>query len=455
MSNIKDNILFHLKNKDVDSLKKELATIENVDILYIIKELKQEEQAIVYRLLAKETALFVFEQLDTTFQQKLLNSFTDEKAIEVFSELEPDDCVKLLEELPATVAKKLIDSLSFEDRQAINILLGYEVETAGRVMTTKYVALKRDEVADDALNKIKRIAKDKETIYTLYVTDNTRKLEGVLSLADLLMAEPNTKIEDIMNKKVIKVYTNTDQEEVAKILKEFDFLAIPVVDKEDLLVGIVTIDDAIDILQEEAVEDMFNKAGLSDITRTEASRSDLLINGTILQNWKVRVPFLVITLIGGLLAGIVIQGFSDTLEAIAVVAVFIPLIMDMGGNVGTQSSTIFARALVMGHIKLETIGKHLLKELRIGFSIGALVGIVSGVIAAIWQGMPELGLAVGLALAITMSLSTLLGFLVPYILVRLNLDQATGADPIITSIKDVTGLLIYFVLVNIFMGHMM
>ena len=253
---LKEKILTHIANKDMGSLKTLLSGAEDMEILYILGDLSSEDQAIVFRLLSKDKALYVFEQLDTTPQQKLLRSFTDEKAVEFVNELAPDDRVRLLEEVPAGVAKKLIDSLSDEEREATNLLLGYQPETAGRIMTTEYISLKGDMTAEQALEKVRLQSKEKETIYTLFITDQFKKLEGVLSLKELLMADVGSKIKDIMHKKVIKVSTGTDQEEVAKTLKELDLLAIPVVDNEDRLVGIVTVDDALDILEEEATEEV-------------------------------------------------------------------------------------------------------------------------------------------------------------------------------------------------------
>ena len=455
MANFKETIWAHLKNKEIESLKKILQEAEIIEILDVIRDLSPDEQVVVYRLLSKDRALFIFEQLDTNLQQKLLRSFTHERSIELISEMAPDDRVRLLEELPATVTKKLLASLSSEERNETNLLMGFEPETAGRIMTTEYVRLKRSWSVGEALNKIRQSEGDKESVYTLYVTDDTRRLEGVLSLRELVLASPEDKIENVMHKKVIKVSTDTDQEEVATTLQELDLLAIPVVDKEERLVGIITIDDAIDIIQEEATEDIFNKAGLADLSRRETDRSDRLVNGSLWQIWMVRLPFLAITLVGGLLAGAVIEGFEEALEAIASVAFFIPVIMDMGGNAGTQSSTIFARALILGHIDTKKFTRHFLKETGIGLSMGILVGIIAGLIASLWQGIPELGIAVGTALALTMTLATSLGFLIPYMLFKLGIDQAAGADPIITTIKDITGLLIYFILVTQLLGHLL
>jgi len=307
---------------------------------------------------------------------------------------------------------------------------------------------------EQALEMVRKQAKEKDTIYTLYVTDNTIKLEGVLTLKELLMADQGTLVESVMSEKIIEVSTETDQEEVARILQELDLLAIPVVDMEHLLVGIVTVDDAIDILEEEATEDIFDNAGLIGVTENESSRSELLIDGSLWKIWRVRLPFLFITLIAGMLAGLVIEGFEEILESITAVAIFIPIIMDMGGNVGTQSSTVFARGVVLGHIDIKNFAKHFLKEVGVGLSLGIIVGVISGTIASLWTGLPMLGLAVGLALVTTMTLAALLGFLVPFVLIKLNVDQAAGSAPIITSIKDIAGLLIYFGSIALFMSHL-
>ncbi|ABR49384.1 magnesium transporter [Alkaliphilus metalliredigens QYMF] len=455
MEIFKNTIWTHLENREMESLKKLLSDAEVIEILNVIRELSSEEQAIVYRLLSKDKALEIFEQLDTHLQQKLLASFTEERVIEIISELAPDDRVRLLDELPAKVTKKLVDSLSPEERKETALLMGYEEETAGRIMTTEYVRLKRSYTAGEALEKVRANAKEKETIYTIYITDDSRKLEGVLSLRELVMASPEDILENIMHQKVIKASTSTDQEEVARTLQELDLLALPVVDNENRLVGIITIDDAMDILEEETTEDIFDKAGLADFNRLESDRSARLVTGSVFQIWKVRLPFLLITMFGGLMAGVVIGAFEESLEAIAAVAIFIPVIMDMGGNAGTQSSTIFARGVILGHINTRKFLDHLRKETLVGLSMGALIGVATGIIASVWQGIPELGIAVGLALAITMTLATALGFLIPFMLLKLGVDQAAGADPIITTIKDISGLLIYFVLVNQFLGYLL
>lgn len=452
---MKETILSYINDKDMDSLKVMLANAEEIEILQVFYDLNPEEQVIVFRLLNKDTALSIFEDLDTEYQWNLLRSFVDGKAKELVNEMAPDDRVRLLDELPAKVAKKILESLSPEERESTNLLMGYEPETAGRIMTTEYISLKKDATKKQALDIVCQQAKEKETIYTLFVTDSERKLEGVLSLKDLLVADNDTKLEDIMSKKSISVSTGTGEDKVARILQELDLLAIPVVDKEERLVGMVTVDDAMDIIEDEAEEYIYEQAGLADVKGIESDRSNVLVNGSLWKIWRVRLPFLLITLVAGMVAGVVVAGFEEALESIAAVAIFIPLIMDMGGNVGTQSSTVFVRGVVLGHIDIGRFFRHLVKEMSIGLSMGLLIGFASGIIAASWQGMPALGFAVGLSVMITMTLASLLGFLIPFVLVKLNVDQAAGSAPIITSIKDVAGLLIYFLLVIAFMGHMM
>lgn len=453
--NQQETILHYLNKKDSEKLKELVSGMEELPLLQLFSNLSADEKVIVFRLLPNDKALILFEDLTPATQQHLLRSFTDERATEFVNEMAPDVRVRLLDELPATVTQKLLQSLAPDERAATNLLLGYEAETAGRLMTPEFITLKKDMTVNQALEKVRMQAKEKETIYTLYVTDQTKTLEGVLSLKDLLMAQGDQRISEIMSQKVIYVTTDTDQEEAARLLNELDIIALPVVDKESRIVGIITVDDAIDVIELETTEDMFNAAGLVDVASNEADCSNVLINGSLWQIWKVRLPFLVITLVAGLLAGVVIDEFEQTLESVAAVAIFIPLIMDMGGNVGTQSSTVFVRGMSLGHIDLSTFTRHFFKEVWIGLSLGLIVGIISGTAASLWQGIPMLGVAVGISLVFAMTLAAALGFLVPFVLIKLNIDQAAGSAPIITSIKDIAGLFIYFVSVNVLLGHLL
>ena len=451
-TNFYDSVMELLKQKDMTGLKKILNASSVDDIINVIHDLSEKDQVIVYRLLSKNKAIDVFEELDTDDQQNLLRSFTDEQAIEAVNELAPDDRVRLLDELPASVAKKLLAAISPKERAMTNLLMGYEAQTAGRIMTPEFVDLHKGLTASAALEKVKKNAATKETIYTIYVVDAKRVLEGVISLRDLLIAKPDDIVENIMETVSASVSTDTDQEEVARLLQKMDWLAVPVVDSENRLVGIVTIDDAVDILEEEATEDILKSGGI--FASKETNRSEVLVKGSLWATLKVRMPFLFITILGGLLAAIVLDGFEEVLESVVAVAFFIPLIMDMGGSVGTQSSTSFARGVVLGHINLSKFFKHLAREVGIGLCIGLIAGVIAGAIATAWQGDAMLGVAVGVSLTLTVTLAATLGFLVPYALLKLDADQAAGAAPIITTLKDISGILIYFTTVSILLSNL-
>ncbi len=328
----------------------------------------------------------------------------------------------------------------------------YAPETAGALMTTAYTAVAGDLTVADALDSVRVQAVAAETIYTIYVLGPGGRLDGVVSLRELLIANPAAPVSDVMTHPAVHVTTDTDQEHVVRVFMELDSLAVPVVDDAGRLVGIVTVDDALDVQEDEATEDIYKSEGLVGV---ESSRSEVLVRGSVASILKVRLPFLLITLVAGMIAGVVVEGFEEQLASVAAVAVFIPLIMDMGGNVGSQSTTVFARALALGHLDLKRFGRAFLKEVTVGFVIGALVGTLAGLVAGVWQGMPYLGWAVGLSLVATVTLSAALGFFVPWLLVKLGVDQAAGSAPIITSVKDISGLLIYFSFTALFLGHLL
>ena len=465
VQNLQERVHELLDDKDIKGLKSLLSSVDdNMKILQIIQELTRKETAVVFRLLPKEAALFVFEQLDSPVQRELLESFTDERARELVEDLSPDDRVHLFDEIPAKVAKRLIGLLSPEERKVTYMLMGYEPETAGRIMSPYFVNLHKTMTAADALAKIRKQAKEeeKETIYTLYVSDGTRKLQGSLSLRRLLAAEPNELIGDIMHEAVVKVSTDTDQEEVATALKDYDLLSIPVVDREDRIVGIVTVDDAMDIMEQEATEDMYAAAGLADITGKETNRSEVLVRGSLWANWKVRLPFLFITMLAGIGAAFIMDGFEEILSTVVAVMFFIPVVMDMGGSVGTQSTTVFARGVVLGHIAPKRFFRQLGRETFIGFTIGAIFGFIMGLVAMFWQQMhlgwhdgAMLGISVGLSLCITVTIASSLGFFIPWLLMKLKMDQAAGSAPLITSVKDIVGLLVYFGLASLFLSGLL
>jgi magnesium transporter len=450
--NLYPTVLEHLEAGNVEALKELLNQQSTDKLLGLIQELVPARRAVVFRLLHKDRALRLFEQSSSEMRHDLILSFSEDQAVEVFAELASDERARLLDELPASVAKQLVETLPREERQKLDVLMGYPPETAGRIMTPDFVRVTRDMLVQDALRKLRRIGRDRETVYILYVTDAERRLEGEVSLRALVMADLDQRIAEIMKQDVPWVVTDTDQEEAAQIIKQQDLLALAVVDREQRLVGIITVDDAMEILEEETTEDFLQRVAIAPMGKEKGHDSYRLVHGPIWRTWLIRVPFLAITLAGGLAAGGVIDTFEEAIAVIPALAIFIPVVMDAGGNAGTQSSTIFARALVLGHISSRQMLHHLLREMVVGFTIGVILGIVTGGIVALWQRSAAIAWVVGLSMMATVTLATTLGFLIPYGLQRAGLDPAAGADPIITTIKDITGLLIYFGLASLLLA---
>ncbi|MBD5824201.1 magnesium transporter [Lactococcus petauri] len=447
-------IRFYIKKKEFKKLQVILKDLQRHELKEIFKHLKQDEQVIFFEVLSEDKAVALFKILGTQQQKNLLDALQPPMVQTFLNQLSSDDRVRLFDRLPERRVKSLLGVLTPDNRAETLHLQAYVPETAGRIMTTEFVTLTEDMTQEEALAKVTEEATRKENIYILFIIDEKLKLTGFITLHRLLMMAPTAVINEHMSRQPISVKTSEDQEKVAQKVKELDLLALAVVDDTNKLVGIVTFDDAMEILEEEATEDILNQAGLSDLKDTEEDRSKLLINGKLNKILAVRLPFLLATLLLSMLSGLVIENFEQTLESIAMVAIFIPLIMGMGGNIGTQSSTVFTRGLVLGHIEIENFLEHFFKELRVGLTIGALMGIMAGLMATIWLGFPMLGLAVGLALFATMTVASLLGFLVPFILIKLKIDQAAGSAPIITTIKDLVALLIYFTCISLFLGHL-
>lgn len=417
----------------------------------LLEEFLPNQQVILFRLLEKDTALEIFELMETAKQKELLQAFTATEVTEMVSNIDPSDQVRLLDELPAKVAKELLKSIPPEDRENASILMGFQPGTVGRVMSPHYLRLRQDFTVQAALDHIRALKPDRETLLNVWVTDKRRVLEGVVTLRDLVLADPETTIGDIMDDDVVYVSADTDQEDAVNTLKKFDLVSLPVVDSENRLVGALEYDRALDIMQEEATEDLLEKGGVLTLQKREENLSQRLLHGSIHQVLAARLPFLLITLVGGLLAGFIISGFEAALSQVLALTFFLPLVMDMSGNVGTQSTTIFTRSLVLGHIRPNEFFKNLLNETGRGLAIGGIIGVLTAIITTLWQGDFRLGLVVGLSLWCALTLAASLGFLVPWTLFKLDLDQAAGSGPILTTILDIVALLIYFYLASFFM----
>ncbi len=449
----------HIRERNPEPIKARLRSMTAAEVLDGLRDAREADRPVVFRLLPKDLAATVFDLMDVAWQRDLIQSFTSDEAGALLAGLEPDDRVHLLDELPAKVAKRLLEQLPKEARDATTRLMGYEDGTVGRIMSPVRIDVKGAMTAGQAIERIRAKANGHaREITTVYVTNESRRLDRALPLGVLVTADPAVSIQDLVAEAeyaASSVRTFDDQEEAARKVQQLDVTELPVLDRENRLVGALTVDDAMDVLREEVTDDMFDKVGLLDLSRRESDRSDRLISGGFWHAFKVRIPFLPITLAGGIAAGVVIDAFEEVLEAIVATAFFIPVIMDMGGNVGTQSSTIFTRAMVLGQINLRRFLAHWAAEVLKGFGMAVTLGALGGAIAAVWQGIPMLGVAVGVSLMLVITLGVALGFLVPFVLIKLGFDQAAGADPILTTIKDIAGLVIYFLAVSLFLPHVL
>ncbi len=419
------------------------------DLLNLLEELDSAQKVDVIKMLPAEEASLIFEEMEDFEQAELLTLLDDERAKYILKELAPDDAADLIGELSSEDAQKTIDLMSEEETPFdFGDLLKYPEDTAGGIMTTEFISLPADIPVEEAIARLREIAPEAETIYYVYVVDDENHLIGVISLRDLIASTDGTIIKDVMRRNVINVNAELDQEEVARIVSKYDLLAVPVVDDSDRLLGIITVDDVMDVMEQEATEDIYRLAGASEVEGMELTKA------SVSKVVRLRLPWLFISMAGGILSGSVIGVFESTLEAIVMLAVFIPVIMDMGGNVGTQSSTIFVRGLATGEIEKTELWPYFFREVRIGAVMGVLCGIVISVAAFFWQGNPYLGLVVGVSMLATISVAALIGTLVPMLCSMVNIDPAITAGPFVTTIKDVTGLLIYFAIASNFLEYL-
>ena len=409
----------------------------------LFEELKQEEIIVVYRLLSKDAAAEVFTELDSDLQERLINILTDKELKEMLNELYLDDTVDLIEEMPANVVKRILKSINKEDRKTINELLKYPEDSAGSIMTTEFVDLKENMTVADAFDKIRKVGVDKETIYTCYVLTMKRKILGIVSLKDLLIADKEVLIKDIMDTNVITLATTDECEDVVKVFKKYDVIALPVVDKENRLVGIITVDDVVDVMHEETEADFERLAAVGHSDQTYFKTG-------VFTHTKNRIFWLLILMLSSAITGGIITKYEEAFAVLPILVSFIPMIMGTGGNCGSQTSTLIIRGLSIGEIELKDFVKTLWKEIRIALLVGIALFVVNGIrIYAQYKDI-KLCLVLGITLALTIIVSKVLGCILPMLVKFLKQDPALMASPIITTIVDITSILIYFaVAVNI------
>ncbi len=426
-----------IDNKQIKQLKEILNDINEADFPNIFENLDEEKTIMVYRLLSKEKAAEVFVELDSDSKEKLINDLTDKEIKNVMNELYMDDATDLIEEMPSNVVKRILANTKPEDRKIINELLKYPEDTAGTIMTTEFIDLKENMTVKEAFQRIKKKGMDSENVYICYILSIDRKLLGVLDIKDLLISERSTYVRDIMKTNVIKAYTLDDQEDVTKMFDKYDLVAIPVVDKEERLVGIVTIDDAIDVMQEETLED-FEK--MAAITPTE----DTYFKTSVFKHTQTRIVWLLVLMITSIITGGIIENFEGAIASLPILVSFIPLLMGTGGNCGSQTSTLIIRGLATDEIEVKDIFKVIWKELRIAIIVGIILAIANGIRILIIYHDLKIAIAVGLALIGTVIVSKFLGAILPIGAKKLGADPALMAAPLITTVVDIASVLLFF-----------
>lgn len=443
---VRKQLLMLLEQENLQGAKALLIPVQPADIADAIEGLPEAQQAIAFRLLPKDEAAEVYEYLDSSVQQILIEDFKRQDVLNIVERMSPDDRARLFDELPAKVVRRLLEQLSPEERQATALLLGYEPGTAGRIMTPKYIQLKENFTVSRALERIRDLADITETIYYLYVTDANRRLTGIVSLRDLVTAQPHQTVGEIMTRDVIFVNTDTDQEEVAHLIQRYDFLAVPVVDREQRLVGIVTVDDVLDILEEEVTEDIYTLGGVQ-------SGGDDYFQTNLLTVARRRVVWLLVLLLTNTLTSAVIRSQDDILAQVVVLAAFIPLLIGTGGNVGAQSSTVVIRGINTDKLRLREAFVIVKREAIAGMLLGLMLGAIVTLWAYFLQGSLLVAIAVGVSLWAISMLASISGAALPFLFQAIGFDPALMSAPFITTAVDVLGVFIYFSVARFMLEH--
>lgn len=434
---IKEKVLKLTENKKYSDLQQYLEQLTTQDLALLFEDIDDEDMIKVFRLLPKDEAADVFSYIDPDLQKKLIYSFTDKELKQVVDELYMDDTVDLIEEMPSNVVKRILKNVPKEEREVINELLKYPEDSAGTIMTTEFIDLKINMTVEEAFEKIRKIGINNETVYTCYVLDIRRKILGIVDIKELLLASKETLIKDIMETNVITVNTLEDKEEVAKKFDKYDFIALPVVDKEERLVGIITVDDAMDVLQEENTEDFEIMAAITPI-------EDSYFKTSVFKHAKNRILWLLLLMVSATFTGAILTHYEEAFAALPILVSFIPMIMDTGGNCGSQSSTLIIRGMAMDEIKIKDFFRAIWKEIRVALMVGVALAIVNGIRIMIQYNDIKLAFVLALTLIGTVCMAKMLGCILPMLAKKLKLDPAIMAAPLITTIVDTCSILIYF-----------
>ncbi len=438
ITNLDEKILELLEEKRYPDIKSILCKMNSADIAALFEDLNMVKIPLLFRLLPKVLAAETFVEMEPNAQAMLIHGFSDNELKEVLDELYLDDAVDIVEEMPANVVKRILFNTDPDTRKMINEILKYPDDSAGSIMTIEYVSLRPSMSVEEAIKRIRRTGVDKETIYTCYVTDDNRVLLGTVSIKDLLLSEETELIKDIMDMNSISVHTMEDQEQVANKFNKYDLLAIPVVDDENRLVGIVTFDDAIDVMQDEATEDIKKMAAIIPSDKA-------YFRTTVFETWKARIPWLLLLMISATFTGMIITSFEDALAVQAVLTAFIPMLMDTGGNSGGQASVTIIRALSLGEVEFSDIFRVIWKEFRVALACGLTLSVCNFVkLLIIDRVSMSVALVICLTLIATVIIAKFIGCTLPILAKKIGFDPTVMASPFITTIVDAISLLIYF-----------
>jgi magnesium transporter len=418
------------------SLSNLLSKSHPADVAHLFHDLERREQQVLFELVTDpELSATVLSELDPEVSAQLLENLNKQEIVTILDKMANDDAVDVIQSFPEELAEEILQLMEDEDSQEIEQLLQYEEDTAGGIMSTEIFSLSEEITVREAIDAIHQV-EHVEMVFYLYVTDAHNHLVGVLSLRQLLTVSPSKKLGEIMVRDVISVRTDVDQEEVARIVEKYNILAIPVVNETNKLMGVITVDDIIDVIRAEATEDIYKMAGASD--------EELLLGYRSFKIARLRLPWLLTNLLGGVATGFLMWKFKVTLEAVIALITFIPVITGMGGNVGAQSATIVVRGFATGRIDFSSIRRVIYRELRVGIIMGVVCGCVIGVIAFAWHGNPYLGLVVGMAMIAAITVAAAMGVIAPAFFKRIGVDPAIAAAPFVQTANDITGILIYF-----------
>lgn len=443
-------VLEYLENKNYTALKKLFADLNAADVAALLEEMfgdkiEERELIILFRLLPKDLAADCFAFLDSDTQIHLISCFSDRELQEVLEQTFVDDAVDMIEEMPANVVSRILKNADPETRNAINEILKYPCDSAGSIMTIEYVDLLRDMTVEEAFTRIRRTGVDKETIYTCYVKDENRHLIGLITVKTLLLSDKNDIIEDIMETNLISVNTYEDREYVASVFEKYDFLAVPVVDGDNRLVGIVTIDDVIDVIQEENTEDIEKMAAILPTDKPYTKTG-------IFETWRKRIPWLLLLMISATFTGKIIGAYENALAGCMVLSTFIPMLMDTGGNAGGQSSVTIIRSLSLGDIEFSDLMSIIWKEIRVGLICGITLAAANFVkLLIIDSATIPVAAVVCSTLVVTVVFAQLVGCSLPLIAKKVGFDPAVMASPFITTIVDALSLMVYFKIAQLFL----